>query len=130
MDQCFATYTILSETFVAKIVGHSEIALTSESTSPWAQAVTLLPSRRASCENAKLDEMDAVFELTAYAILTKGKVQMPLEGVEYKKLFISNYGIGGTYKVGNLQPGREYKIKVRLKCPVCYFTVFVLKYVN
>ena len=64
------------------------------------------------CENAKPDEMDAVFNLTAYAILAKGKVRMPLDGVEYRKLFPSNYGIGGTYKVVNLQPGREYTIKV------------------
>lgn len=56
--------------------------------------------------------MDATFLLTAYAMLAQGKVEMPLEGVEYKKLFPNNYGIGGTYKVCNLQPGREYKIKV------------------
>lgn len=60
------------------------------------------------------EEIDASFEITAYAILTQGKVEMPLEGVQYNKLFPSTYGMGGTYKVTNLLPGREYKIKVRL----------------
>ncbi|KAM7536536.1 hypothetical protein Aperf_G00000085321 [Anoplocephala perfoliata] len=98
-------------------LGHSVISASAESASPWAQAVTLQPSRKAPCERAVPEEMDASFELTAYALLTQGKVEMPLEGVEYRKLFPSTYGMGGIYKVANLQPGREYKIKGFIKYP-------------
>ncbi|KAM3173406.1 hypothetical protein ACTXT7_012579 [Hymenolepis weldensis] len=97
--------------------GHSTISLSVESTSPWAQTITLHPSRKAPCEKVIPEEMDASFELTAYAILTQGKVEMPLEGVQYNKLFSSIYGMGGTYKVTNLLPGREYKIKGFIKYP-------------
>lgn len=102
---------ILSQAYFV-FSGHSVISVSAESASPWAQAVTLQPFRKASCERAAPEEMDASFELTTYAILTQGKVIMPLEGVKYKKLFPSTYGMGGIYKVANLQPGREYKIKV------------------
>lgn len=86
--------------------------MATHSPEPRYQIVNLQPFRKAPCENARAEEMDATFLLTAYAMLAQGKVEMPLEGVEYKKLFPNNYGIGGTYKVCNLQPGREYKIKV------------------
>ncbi|VDK35673.1 unnamed protein product, partial [Taenia asiatica] len=103
--------------FTYGVQGHSTIALTTQSSDPRSQIVNLQPFRKASCENVKAEEMDATFKLTAYAMLAQGKVEMPLEGVEYKKLIPNNYGIGGTYKVCNLQPGREYKIKGFLNYP-------------
>lgn len=103
--------------FTYGVQGHSTITMATKSSVPRAQAVNLQPFRKVPCENAKAEEMDATFQLTAYAILAQGKVEMPLEGVEYKKLFPNNYGIGGTYKVSNLQPGREYRIKGFLKYP-------------
>ncbi|VDO04623.1 unnamed protein product [Rodentolepis nana] len=97
--------------------GHSSISLSGESMSPWTQAVVLQPSRKAQCAEVIPEEMDASFELTAYAILAHGKVELPLEDVRFEKLFPSTYGMGGTYKVTNLQPGREYKIKGFIKYP-------------
>ncbi|VDD79726.1 unnamed protein product [Mesocestoides corti] len=103
--------------FAHGLKGHSIISVDKESASSRSQIVTLLPFRKTPCGTAKAEDMDATFELTAYAILTRGKVEMPIEGVEYAKLEPSDYGIGGIYKVDNLQPGREYKIRGFLKYP-------------
>ncbi|KAL5972154.1 hypothetical protein TSMEX_000107, partial [Taenia solium] len=84
--------------FTYGVQGHSTITLTTQSSDPRSQIVNLQPFRKALCENLKAKEVDATFKLTAYAILAQGKVEMPLEGVEYKKLVPNNYGIGGTYK--------------------------------
>ncbi len=96
-------------------LGHSILTTDKRATSPTSHTVTLLPFRKAPCEAAKADDMDATFEITAYALLTSGKVEMPLEGVEFSKVWPSDHNVGGIYKVDNLLPGRQYKIRV------CYF---------
>ncbi|VDM30302.1 unnamed protein product, partial [Hydatigera taeniaeformis] len=103
------------------VTGHSTIALAAQNSTPRTQTVSLQPFRKVLCENAKPEEMDATFHLIAYTILAQGKVEMPLEGVEYKKIFPNSYGIGGTYEVRNLEPGREYKIKVESSNLGVYF---------